>query len=176
MNDIFLRAKMLFGKKAMEKLKNSSVIVFGLGGSCDVSEIDILVVGILVQEPSLDLAIVARHLLVELLDFIELCDSNFVLDVSLDVVGHPLKGQATVGFLVSGDDCGTHRDGEVREVLVEFCQFTELCGGGVLGTLGESLGQGDGVLGEVDGVGSSLFHSSFSFHCAGGALIFLLFF
>lgn len=32
MNDIFLRTKMLFGKKAMEKLKNSSVIVFGLGG------------------------------------------------------------------------------------------------------------------------------------------------
>lgn len=32
MEDVFLRTEALLGKKAMEKLKNSAVIVFGLGG------------------------------------------------------------------------------------------------------------------------------------------------
>ena len=78
-----------------------------------------------------------------------------------------------MGFLVSGDDCGTHRDGEFREILVEFCQFTELGGGGVLCSLGESLGQGDGVLSEVDGIASSLFHGK-SFLCCRSATAFCL--
>ena len=31
-NDIFMRTEMLFGESAMEKLANSSVIIFGIGG------------------------------------------------------------------------------------------------------------------------------------------------
>ena len=42
---------------------------------------------------------------------------------------------------------------------MEFCQFTELVGRRGLCSLGESLGQGDGVLCEVDRIASSLFHS-----------------
>ena len=84
--------------------------------------------------------------LVELLCFLELSQSDYITQIILDKELHTGDGQATVGFLVSGDDCGTHRDGEFREILVEFCQFTELGGGRVLCSLCESLGQGDGIL------------------------------
>ena len=161
------------GLGGLPQFSGSGGLFFGLLGGCDVSEVNILIVGVLIQEPALDFAVVTTGSLVELLCFLELSQSDYITQIILDKELHTGDRQTTVGILVSGDDCGTHRDGEFREILVEFCQFTELGGGRVLCSLGESLGQGDGVLCEVDRIASSLFYSK-SFLCCLLATAFCL--
>lgn len=125
---------------------NSFRLSRGTLGSCHFSKVNLLVVGVLVQEPTLNLSVVAAHTSVKGLYFLKLRNRSLVLDVGLDVVGHPRNGQTSVSFLVLVHLGGTLGDGKVGEILVQLSQLTKFLGGGVLSLLGESLSQGDGVV------------------------------
>lgn len=148
------------------------VIVCGLSGrGCGLGEGNVLIVGNLLQEPGLNLAIGSTNdLLAGILLVADLLspDSNerLILTHQFLAVGlagndffNHLNSQTIVGVLVCGNSCGAEGNGVVGVVFVEHCQFSEFLGARSIRTLAVSLGQGDDLVSVIKSITHSLlFH------------------